>query len=453
MTDFLDDPDVHNPPAALATNRLDDTRQQLLRQYCADDRPWVVAYSGGKDSTLVLQLVFEMLLDLGTTAHKPVYVLSSDTRVEAPNISAYVRTALQNIEHAAQARGLNVQVRLVTPEGNEGFWLNLIGKGYPPPSRWFRWCTNNMKIKPSRRAIESIARKYGSVILLLGSRIDESSIRGQGMQARTNNARGLNPHHEIPNALVFAPIAQWSTDEVWEYLYSTPPAWGGNHDDMLSLYRQANGGECPVVLDLSTPSCGGSRFGCWTCTVVKQDKSMEGFIATGEEWMIPLNDFRGRLITYRDDPTMRAKVRRDGRLGEGPFNPNGRQIILRDLLLTEKAIADKGLELISAEELGQIQSEWTSEFDYTGRMAADIATEFGREVIIMEPHTPLQHEDDILETAARDANIDAELLRNILHLVKYKYPSLEVWGAKTRLEKDIEELIAKAARQAEQAAP
>lgn len=71
----------------------------------------------------------------------------------------------------------------------------------------------------------------------------------------------------------------------------------------------------------------------------------------------------------------------------------------------------------------------------------------------MEPHTPLQHEDDILETAARDANIDAELLRNILHLVKYKYPSLEVWGAKTRLEKDIEELIAKAARQAEQAAP
>ncbi|HNK31765.1 MAG TPA: phosphoadenosine phosphosulfate reductase family protein, partial [Plasticicumulans sp.] len=171
MIDLLDDPDVQNQPAALATSRLDDTRQQLLRQYCADDRPWVVAYSGGKDSTLVLQLVFEMLLDLGTTAHKPVYVLSSDTRVEAPNISAYVRTALQNIEHAAQARGLNVQVRLVNPEGKEGFWLNLIGKGYPPPSRWFRWCTNNMKIKPSRRAIESIARKYGSVILLLGSRI------------------------------------------------------------------------------------------------------------------------------------------------------------------------------------------------------------------------------------------------------------------------------------------
>lgn len=430
-------------------NIIDETKKIIREQYEADERPWVVAYSGGKDSTLLLQLVMELLLDLGPKAHKPVYVISSDTRVEAPNVSEYVSDALKRIEVSARARNLNLHTQLVFPNIDEGFWAKLIGKGYPPPSRWFRWCTSNMKIKPSRRAIENIVAAQGSVILLLGSRLDESSLRSQSIKSFVNNERRLNPHHEIPDAMVFKPIVDWKTDEVWEYLASNPPAWGGTHERIIQLYRQANGGECPVVLDLTTPSCGGSRFGCWTCTVVKQDKSMEGFIATGEEWMRPLNAFRAQLIVYRDKEGMRKTVRRDGTPGAGPFTSDARKQILRELLSTEKTV---GWTLIGDEELANIQTIWNSDFDYTGMEAINLAKEFGRQIAV--DNAQINHyKEDILETAAAEADVPYELLQAILDLTKTKWPSLEVYGAKRGLERDIEDTLSKAVNQVEKAAP
>lgn len=435
-------------------NNIDETKQLLREQYEADNRPWVVAYSGGKDSTLVLQLVMELLLELGPAAKKPVYVLSSDTRVEAPIVSEYVMDAMQRIEKSARARNLNLHTQLVFPELEEGFWAKLIGKGYPPPSRWFRWCTSNMKIKPSRRAIDNIVAKNGSVILLLGSRLDESSLRAQSINSFNNSERNLNPHHEIPDAMVFKPIVSWSTDEVWEYLYTNPPAWGGSHDKIIQLYRQANGGECPVVFDLDTPSCGGSRFGCWTCTVVKQDKSMEGFIATGEEWMKPLNNFRQNLIIYRDADGMRSPVKRDGTPGAGPFKNDSRKQILRELLQTEKQV---GWELISAEELTAIQRIWNTEFDYTHAEVANLAKEFGRTLTAEY----LEHPDEAIKTSAVDfleeaalvADVPVDLLRAVLNLTKNKWSSLEIYGAKTGLERDLEKTLILAAKQVEQTAP
>ena len=195
---------------------------RLRGLYRADSRPWVVAFSGGKDSTVVLQLVFRMLQDLGEEATKPVIVLSSDTQVEAPNVAVFVQETLRRIHAQAHALKLPLVTQLVKPLPEESYWGKIIGKGYPPPTRWFRWCTSNMKIKPSRRAVETMTREHGSVILLLGTRIDESAQRGRTMQARTLNSKGLNPHHEIPNALVAAPIADWGTDDVWEYLASGP---------------------------------------------------------------------------------------------------------------------------------------------------------------------------------------------------------------------------------------
>lgn len=428
-------------------NYIEQTKQSIREQYEADERPWVVAYSGGKDSTLVLQLVMELLLELGPHAKKPVYVLSSDTRVEAPNVSEYVIDSMTRIENAARSRKLNLHTQLVFPDIDEGFWAKLIGKGYPPPSRWFRWCTSNMKIKPSRRAIDTIVAKEGSVILLLGSRLDESSQRSKSIQSFENNERRLNPHHEIPDAMVFKPIVEWGTDDVWEYLSLNPPAWGGSHEKIIKLYRQANGGECPIVLDLETPSCGGSRFGCWTCTVVKQDKSMEGFISTGEEWMRPLNEFRAQLITYRDKPGMRSSVKRDGTQGNGPFTPEARKQILRELLSTEKKV---GWPLIQDDELANIQKIWASEFDYTKTSAVAIANEFQRE-IQMRAVNEQTIDDRHLETAAIQADVPPELLLAIISLAKNA--SLEVHGAKIGLERDIERALLLASKQAELAAP
>lgn len=351
------------------------TKVALADLYKRDARPWVVAFSGGKDSTLLLQLVYDLLVELGVQARKTVHVVSSDTGVEAPNVSAYLSRTLKLIDETATQAGLPVQVHLVKPEPRESFWAKLIGSGYPSPTRWFRWCTTNMKIRPSRRVIEGITRRDGSVILLLGTRLDESSNRSMRMQARQVTADGLNPHHEIPNASVATPIINWTTEQVWEYLYANnPPPWEGSHDFLLDLYRQAAGGECPVVFDLSTPSCGGSRFRCWTCTIVKEDKSMQGFIQSGETRFAPLNDFRDRLKKVRELDDWRNPRKKDGSLGTGPFRQEKRVQLLRELLELERKV---GEPLISNEEIGAIQDAWTAKFDLSGTVLK-LAAELGR---------------------------------------------------------------------------
>jgi DNA sulfur modification protein DndC len=317
-------------------NLIRNSKDNIRKIFFSDQRPWVIAFSGGKDSTLVLQLMYEMLEGLEKTQYKPIYILISDTKVEPPLIEDYIDKTLELIQKDIDKKNLPITIIKVKPKVEESFWCKLIGKGYPSPTRWFRWCTSYLKIKPSRRAIENIVRDNGSVILLLGTRKDESQNRKNRMEAREYSSKGLNPHHDIPDALVCSPIADWTTEQVWAYLQNCPPPWGINHDLMLNLYRQASGDECHLILDLISPSCGGSRFGCWTCTVVKKDLSMQGFINTGEAWMQPLNIFRDWLKEVRENPAMRSQVRRNGSEGPGPFNKLARKKTLSLLFETEK---------------------------------------------------------------------------------------------------------------------
>lgn len=427
--------------SSLAIDPYVDTLAALAESYEADGRPWVVAYSGGKDSTLVLQLVYQMLVDLGAKATKSVHVVSSDTGVEPPNVARHVEMALSAVSEDALRRGLPVFTHLVRPRTDESFWAKLIGRGYPPPTRWFRWCTTNMKIKPSRRAIDSIVAEHGSVVLLLGSRRAESSSRAARMNGRITNLRNLNPHNEIPNAFVATPIAAWSDDEVWEFLYeNNPPPWGAPHDRMLTLYRQALGGECPVVMDLDTPSCGGSRFGCWTCTVVKVDKSMGGFIQAGEDWMAPLADFRDWLKAYREQPHTRMAVRRDGSKGPGPFTPAARQEILKELLERERQV---GIPLISDQELLYIQSAWSADFDLKDAVL-EMARAAGRD-LKGEEVVPLREDDRaLLDEIAAERELNPDLVAKVLGLEPH-YVNLDRHGARPQLRDELEALVKAAA--------
>lgn len=429
------------------------TLKYLGKLYLDDERPWVVAFSGGKDSTLVLQLVYETLNTLQgkDIPLKPVYVLSSDTRVESPNVAKYVRDTLDALDRHAKSSALPLHVRLVEPTPAESYWGKIIGRGYPPPTRVFRWCTSYMKIKPSKRAIEAITQEHGSVILLLGTRLDESSDRKKRMLAISENESQLNPHHDIPNALVSKPVADWTTDEVWEYLYSSnPPPWGKSHDDMLALYRQANSNECPVVLDLSTPSCGGSRFGCWTCTVVKEDKSMKGFMLQ-EKRLEHLFDFRNWLKEIREIEDYRSPIRRNNQPGLGPFKPDVRKMILKKLLETERKI---GFELISDDELTFIQQEWSKDFD-NSLSISQLLEPFGREISMTDQtqSTEVNVEMDIIEKLAIENDLSPELLGDLIKLGKEAENDMGRWGAKTELERKVGDFITKATTQSELAIP
>lgn len=428
-----------------------ETLESLRAHYFADQRPWVVAYSGGKDSTLVLQLVYGLLVELGPTACKPIFVVASDTRVEAPNVEEYLADRLSRLASHARANGLPLHVHRVQPTPEQSFWGNLIGKGYPSPTRWFRWCTTKMKIKPSRAVIDGIVREHGGAVLLLGTRLDESASRAQRMEARATNSRGLNPHNEIPDALVMTPIAEWATDQVWEYLFThNPPPWGGTHDFMLDLYRQASGGECPVVLDLNTPSCGGSRFGCWTCTVVKEDKSMRGFIDSGATWMVPLNEFRNWLKEIREDAGKRDGIRRNDSIGPGPFSSETRKLILRRLLALEKTV---GRRLIEDAEIAYIQQQWTDKFDVTDSALA-IAREFKREVgaVTLTPED-LSRDLALIDELAPRFEVQSIWATDLYSLVTERYPSLDSPSTRQQLLEDVIKVVENAVRQADRTEP
>jgi DNA sulfur modification protein DndC len=352
-------------------------------EYLADhDWPWIVGYSGGKDSTVVLHLAFEVMLELPPSSRwRDVHVVANDTGVESPLVADYVDAMLGRIGVAADGLRLPVTVVKTTPAPGQTFWVNLIGRGYASPNRSFRWCTDRMKIRPTTDYIKSRVASNGQVILLLGVRRAESRNRATSIERHDSGER-LNPHGELAGCMVFRPIVDLTTDEVWDVLLQRRPPWGGTHRELVTLYRNAGGGECPLVISRDqAPSCGTSsaRFGCWTCTVVAKDRSMEGLIDAGYEELEPLLDLRDWLAEIRDDRSARQVVRRDGRLKlmddgspvPGPFTLEMRRRILDRLLDVQ---AEVGRVLISDDEVQRIRTIWAED---TAAMALRVAAMAG----------------------------------------------------------------------------
>ena len=355
-----------NVPARLAAVR-ETLRAEFTRGH-AD--PWIVAYSGGKDSTLLLHLVWEAAAAVPAGApRRPVYVVSNDTLVESPLVIRHLRQSLAVIREAARRDGLPITVKVTEPCIDQTFWVNVIGRGYIPPTRNFRWCTDRMKIAPTNDLIRKLVLTHRRAVLLVGTRRSESQTRGRAMARRGVTAAAMNPHDTIPDCRMFAPLADLDDDDVWKILMQRRPPWGGTHRDLVTLYRNAGGGECPLVLSKEdAPSCGTTspRFGCWTCTVVRKDRSMRGLIDAGhddEDMLEALAEFREWLIVLREDNRNRLPVRRDGRtkLREdgtrvfGPFRLEVRQEILDRLRALEEQIGEM---LIDPDEIEMIDDIW-----------------------------------------------------------------------------------------------
>ncbi len=356
---------------------LDSRYEQIRKVYLSDRRPWVIGYSGGKDSTTALQMIWYALSNLPPKdLSKPIYVISSDTLVETPKIVEYIDSSLERMNTAAQRLGFPLSAHKVRPNTENAFWVNLLGRGYPAPSKRFRWCTDRLKIEPANRFILDKVAEFGEVVVVLGVRKSESATRAQVMSLHRIKGSTLSRHSTLPNAFVYTPIEDFDTQDVWTYLLQVPSPWGSNNRDLVTLYRNAQAGECPLVVDKSTPSCGNSRFGCWVCTVVTKDSSMEAMIENGEEWMEPLLQFR-ELLAATQDPLVKLQVRDfkrrngqvmlkpDGGYVPGPYKLNTRKDLLRKLLETEVAVRKDGPNrderLITKDELEQIRRIWRSE--------------------------------------------------------------------------------------------
>ena len=354
---------------------------EIAEVYQSDNLPWVVGYSGGKDSTAVLQLVWFALRQIGADeAKKPVHVISTDTLVENPVVAAWVADSLDKVKKQAVSEGLPITSHRLTPDINDSFWVNLIGRGYPAPRPKFRWCTERLKIRPSNNFISSVVSKYGEAMLVLGIRKTESAARSRVMsrheKGRVRDKISLNSG--LVNSFVYSPIEKWANDDVWLFLLETENPWGHDNMDLFSMYKGATAdGECPVVVSSGTPSCGDSRFGCWVCTLVEKDKSMQAMIHNDEEkqWMTPLMQIRAKIDFrimnengdrhLRDFRRMNGKVQLfNGRPIPGPYIQEFREELLYEVLHTQCTVRRTGpdyvknLELITLPELEEIRRIW-----------------------------------------------------------------------------------------------
>jgi DNA sulfur modification protein DndC len=340
---------------------FEGVKRELSQEYTRRSAaPWIIGFSGGKDSTLLLQAVVEMLLELAPSERRRrVYVCSNDTRVENPVVQRYVDKTLARIADGMEGLGLPVQVEQTRPAPYQGFWANVLGRGYGTPSRGFRWCTDRMKILPTSRFIRERVAADGQVILLLGVRRDESAARERSIDK--HGAERLNPHSELKGCMVYRPIVDLGTEDLWALLLQRRPPWGGTHRELVTLYRSALGGECPFVVGQDdAPSCGSTsaRMGCWTCTVVDKDKSIHAMIDGGMEQLEPLAEFRDWLKAMSADNGNRMDVRRDGSDGVGPLTMEVRREMLRRLLALQ---AETGFDLIDAREQKEVADIWDSD--------------------------------------------------------------------------------------------
>lgn len=427
--------------------QVQEIESEITSQYLYDEnqgRPWIIGFSGGKDSTLLLQLVWNALKRIPSELrNREVHIVCNNTLVENPRILTFIDRTLERLKRAAAEQSMPFYVVQTTPELEDSFWTNLIGRGYPAPISNFRWCTDRLKIKPTTKYIQSIIEKKGEAIILLGTRSDESSSRSKSMKKHEKYGQARLRKHVLPNAFVFAPIKDVTTNEVWQYLMQMSPPWGGSHKELVTLYRNANSDDCPLVIDKTTPSCGNSRFGCWVCTVVNKDKSMEGLIENGEDWMLPLVELRNQIADERNNPEWREEFRKNGQEGPGPYREWVRAMLLEKLLEAQFEIQQEQseMELIRHQELVAIQLAWYRDSLFKFKVSEIYNRVYKKEIAMGEHEQKLRKEEELLKESCKGNEKDFGLIQELLKLQKTKTLMIRKRGLQDDITVHIEKFI------------
>ncbi len=338
--------------------RIEDAEAVLSSIVRKGLRRWIVTFSGGKDSTTTLVIALESALALmerggamgamgargargARDGPERIDVIYADTGMEIPTIHQYAINFLNHLERMPRLAPLPVHCHVVYPDMEDRFWVCVLGKGYPPPHQRFRWCTERLKIYPAEKALRDIIMP-GATAVLTGVRFGESHSRDVRLQHTCSRGgecgQGVWYQHSSRLMVDYvAPIAYWPECDVWDFLNFYAPVLG---------YPTAH-------LETGVYNGRETRFGCWMCTVVERDRTMERLIST-QEWahLRPLHEFRQRVRALTRQPEAR-RLRPDGR-------PGGLTLEVRQQLLTELLELQERLNmtLISEEERRKVEELW-----------------------------------------------------------------------------------------------
>jgi DNA sulfur modification protein DndC len=317
------------------------TVESLEKIYAQNSDRWVITFSGGKDSTLTLALSLDFL------RLKPkcprIDVVYADTMMEIPAMRRTASSMLSYVRKFARENRMPIRVHEVVPAVERRYWVCVIGRGYPPPKPKFRWCTKRLKIEPAEDYVDN----GQPTAVLTGVRFGESAQRTGRLLAScaTGGECGQDFWFQKKDGSEFvtyyAPIIQWKTCNVWDFLTFVAPGAGWPTGEVVGLYGDTN-----------------MRFGCWTCTLVRRDKTMEALAERDPSSPIgKLNDFRNAMLEESKLWRNRWARQRKGVVRKGPLSLRYRMLLLERLRVLE---AETGLPLITTEDESEIRRLWSA---------------------------------------------------------------------------------------------
>lgn len=337
---------------------FDESRQDLLaaldltamslREYGERHRHWVVAYSGGKDSTATVTALMHLIRSGQVSAPESLHVLYVDTRMELPPLQTSAELVLAQLEREG------AQVQTIVPELDKRLLVYILGRGVPPPKNTFRWCTRQLKLDPMRAAQRRLIEQHGEVLLITGVRVGESASRDQRIALSCGKdgaecGQGWYQHQDERGVHKLAPLLHWRVCNVWDWL--TGQDHGIAHGYPTQLLAEAYGGDEAAEIN--------ARTGCMACPLASRDVALEAIVEL-PQWahfrpVLRLRDLWEELRV----PKFRLR-KPDGRMG--PLTFEARQFGLGHVLAIQNevnaaadALSLPRLNLLNPQEQARIE--------------------------------------------------------------------------------------------------
>jgi len=355
--------------------------KEVIKATARQGHPIVVAWSSGKDSTACLNLVLVSLAEMVRNCEvvPQVIILHADPLVENPAVHQHALSEIIAIKRYAESNGIDIRMEISKPALLSQWAVKVIsGRNLPPLPGRPRDCTLDLKVIPMEKLKKHIFKELNSKdtlepVTVVGTRFAESAGRRKRMEKRGETHKHLWRDKE---GLKLSPVAHWSDDDLWQYLYECSNGLEECYGDLGNLIQLYMDGAREVVRNCSGQlvPCN-TRFGCMVCTVGR-DKSMEGMLAKGEKYsyLQSIHELQDFIKNTRFDFERRAWIGRsinDGYIAIGPdtYSPDMLADLLRYCLTIDareieaatKLHIEPRFQLISPEALIAIDAVWSQQ--------------------------------------------------------------------------------------------